>query len=273
MKAELRRKLSKSVEAHKFDHGHALVLTGGAGQTGAARLAARGALRVGAGLVTLGVPGAALLECAMQSTAVMCRRCDGAEGLASLLEDARINALCMGPGMGVERATDLLGAALSIERFTVLDADALTALARDRVLFSQLHARCVLTPHGGEFARLFPKIVAAGGTKAEMVRHAAEEARCVILYKGAETVIAAPDARVVTHHATGDRAAPWLATAGSGDVLAGFIAGLVARGFEPMDAAEAATWLHADCAREFGPGLIAEDLPEMLPQVFRKLGF
>ena len=160
----------------------------------------------------------------------------------------------------------------------VLDADALSAFTDDPdTLFAMLHDRCVLTPHGGEFARLFPDIAAryesdARFSKADATREAAERAGCVVLFKGPDTVIAAPDGRCSVHAAAYDRAASWLATAGSGDVLAGFICGLLARGLDPMQAAETGTWLHVECALHFGPGLIAEDLPEELPKVFAALG-
>lgn len=272
--------LRKSREAHKYNHGHALILTGGAGRTGAARLAGRGALRMGAGLVTLGVPGAAQFEVAAQITAIMLRRVDDGAALAEALTDPRINALCLGPGLGLEvRATGLVAAALDASgaRGVVLDADALTILGGQPCLMARLHPACVLTPHGGEFARLFPDIAArlkhdAGEPKLEAVRAAAARAGCVVLLKGADTVIAAPDGRAAIHHARQDHAAPWLATAGSGDVLAGFIAGLLARGLDPMMAAETGVWLHAACARRFGPGLIAEDLPDCLPGVLHDLG-
>ncbi len=266
---------------HKYSCGHALILSGGAGKTGAARLAARGALRIGAGLVTLGVPPAAQMEAAAQVTAIMLQRVEGTDGLTDVLEDERLNALCLGPGLGLERARELVPVALSAKRATVLDADALTAFADDPAdLFSRLHENCVLTPHGGEFSRLFPDIaekLAATPTagpaysKVDATREAAERAGCLILFKGPDTVIAAPDGRCSINAAFYERAAPWLATAGSGDVLAGFITGLLARGFSPMQAAETAAWLHVECARTFGPGLIAEDLPEQLPKVFKQL--
>ncbi len=272
--------LSK-VSAHKFSHGHALILSGGSGKTGAARLSARGALRVGAGLVTLGVPPAAQLEVAAQVTAIMLARVDGARGLSDVLSDQRLNALCLGPGLGVERSRELVPVALSHRRATVLDADALTAFAEDpSTLFAQLHQTCVLTPHGGEFARLFPDLAEAlagpaikgpAFSKTDATREAAKRAGCIVLFKGADTVIAAPDGRCSIHAATYEHAAPWLATAGAGDVLAGFISGLLARGFEPMRAAETGAWLHAECARSFGPGLIAEDLPEALPKILKKM--
>ena len=277
------RLLAKSAQSHKFSHGHALVLTGGAGKTGAGRLAARGALRIGAGLVTLGVPPSAQMEVACQITALMLTRVDGADGLAAVLEDSRISALCLGPGLGQERARDLLPVALrDPKRAVVLDADALSAFAdRPEDLFVMLHDRCVLTPHGGEFARLFPdlaeKLAAPAETgpaysKVDATREAAARAGCVVLYKGADTVIASPNGMCSVHAAVRDRSAPWLATAGAGDVLAGFITGLMARGFSPHHAAETAAFLHVECARTFGPGLIAEDLPEQLPAVLRDLG-
>jgi hydroxyethylthiazole kinase-like uncharacterized protein yjeF len=275
------RRLEKKA-GHKFSHGHALILSGGSGRTGAARLAARGALRIGAGLVTLGVPGSAQLEVAAQVTAVMLRRVDDGDGLAEVIQDNRINALCLGPGLGVERAAGLVQAALAAPHrpSMVLDADALTAIAQAPELFAALHDRCVLTPHGGEFARLFPDIAARFAaqpetgpaySKVDATREAAARCGAVVLYKRADTVIASPDGRCAVNAALYDRAAPWLATAGAGDVLAGFIAGLLARGFAPMQAAETAAWLHVDCARAFGPGLIAEDLPEVLPRVLAEL--
>lgn len=279
--AAARDLLGKTGDAHKYSHGHALILSGGAGRTGAARLAARGALRIGAGLVTLGVPPSAQQEVACQVTALMLARVDGSEGLAELLKDQRLNAVCMGPGMGLDRARELVPVVMRAEHApsVVLDADALTGFAdAPDVLFGWLHESCVLTPHGGEFARLFPdiagKLTAAptkgpAYSKVDATREAASRAGCVVLFKGPDTVIAAPDGRCSIHSAQYDRAAPWLATAGAGDVLAGFITGLLARGIAPMTAAETAAWVHVECARAFGPGLIAEDLPEMVPHVLR----
>ncbi len=280
--AEAAPALGKADLAHKFSHGHAFILTGSAGRTGAARLAARGALRVGAGLVTLGVPGEAMAEVAAQITGEMMREVVDGAALRERLEDERINAVCLGPGLGLRQAEELVPVALEAGRATVLDADALTAYGEDpQALFDMLHEACVLTPHGGEFARLFPDIAerlaapAVKGpaySKVDATREAAKRAGCVVLYKGADTVIAAPDGRCAVHAAAYERAAPWLATAGAGDVLAGIITGLLARGFAPMQAAETGAWLHVEAARAFGPGLIAEDLPEMLPKVFRDLG-
>lgn len=270
----VRPRLAKR-NGHKYQHGHALVLTGGMGRSGAARLAARAALRVGAGLVTLGAPGAAMMECAAQITALMLRRVEDGAALVSLLEDRRINALCLGPGMGVARASEALAALRhgGVEpRPAVVDADALTALGRVETALPQ---DWVLTPHGGEFARAFPDLAARetgpGWSKVDAARAASARAGCVVLLKGPDTVIAAPDGRAAVHAASGARAAPWLATAGAGDVLAGLIAGLIARGFTPFDAASAAAWLHVEAARAFGPGLIAEDLPEALPGVLKAI--
>ncbi|MFE3835508.1 NAD(P)H-hydrate dehydratase [Pseudogemmobacter sonorensis] len=274
--------LAKSGRGHKFDHGHAVVVSGPAGQGGAARMAARGALRIGAGLVTLASGPGALAEHAARLDAVMLRPVAGAPALARMLEDRRIGALCLGPGLGTgAREAGLAGVALASGRRLVLDADALTLIGRDAALFGALHGGCVLTPHGGEFARLFPDLAArlaepaATGpafSKLDACRAAAARAGCVVLFKGADTVIAAPEGACRINAAAYDRAAPWLATAGSGDVLAGFIAGLLARGFSPFDAACTGAWLHVECARSFGPGLIAEDLPETLPKVLRGLG-
>ncbi len=276
--------LGKRGQDHKYAHGHALILAGPSGKGGAARLAARGALRIGAGLVTLGCPPDALAENAAQLNAIMLTAVHDADALARILQDERINALCLGPGLGLERAAGLLPVALGgggvQPRPTVLDADALTVISRDPALFGMLHENCVLTPHAGEFARLFPDIAeklnapATKGpacSKLDATREAARRAGCVVLFKGADTVIADANGRAVINSAHYDRAAPWLATAGSGDVLAGFIAGLLARGADPMQAAETAAWLHVECARQFGPGLIAEDLPEQLPKVFGAL--
>ncbi|MFN7051804.1 MAG: NAD(P)H-hydrate dehydratase, partial [Gemmobacter sp.] len=252
------------------------------GRGGAARLAARAALRTGAGLVTLGCPPAALAENAARLDAVMLRPVGDAAELGDILADPRISALCLGPGLGLEdSAQALLATALHSGRPIVLDADALTLIARNPGLVGALHPACVLTPHGGEFARLFPDLAAhlaadaASGpavSRLDVVRQAAARLGCTVLLKGADTVICGAAGQAALHGAVYDEAAPWLATAGSGDVLAGFIAGLLARGFAGPVAAATAVWLHAACGRSFGPGLIAEDLPEELPKVLRGLG-
>jgi hydroxyethylthiazole kinase-like uncharacterized protein yjeF len=264
---------------HKYDRGHALVMAGGAGRGGAARMAARAALRVGAGLVTLGCPAAALRENAGRLDAVMVRAFREVTDLIEFLADDRISAVCLGPGLGRgRRAQEQITAVLAAERATVLDADALTTHEdAPEALFYQLHDRCVLTPHEGEFARLFPDLgeKVRQVSKVEAVRQAAVRAGCTVLLKGPDTVIAGPGGEVSLHAAAYGREAPWLGTAGAGDVLAGMIAGLLARTRGPEEVqgvAEAAAWLHVEAARAFGPGLIAEDLPEALPGVFRALG-
>lgn len=275
--------LDKQSSGNKFCNGHALVLSGPATQTGAARLAARGALRTGAGLVTIGGSADALGEHAAQVTAIMLSKIDGAAALADKLKDDRITSLCLGPGMGVTQTSrELVEIALKTERSAVLDADALTLFQDDPgQLFAQIHKGVVLTPHGGEFARLFPDIAeklnvqptrGPAYSKVDATREAAARAGCVVLLKGPDTVIANQCGQCSVNSAHYERAAPWLATAGSGDVLAGFVTGLMARGRQPMLAAEVAAWLHVQCALRFGPGLIAEDLPEQIPAVFRDLG-
>lgn len=300
---------------NKFTHGHALVIAGAFGHGGAARLTARAALRAGAGLVTIAPPDSALIEHAGPPDALMRRAVDDADALAALLEDTRITAVALGPGCGVDRAAALLDPLLAARRACVLDADALTALAGRGL--TGLHAGCVLTPHGGEFARVFPDLAerltgprppprmshadtgsgAAQGalhdstaahpkaseddrralldqrgplySRVDAVREAAARCGAVVLLKGPDTVIAAPDGQARIHSAFD---VPWLATAGAGDVLAGIIAGLLARGLPPLEAAATGAFLHAAAARRFGPGLIADDLPDALPGVFRDLG-
>lgn len=277
--------LLKEEYFHKYSHGHALILSGGEGKSGAARLAARGALRVGAGLVTVGAPPSGMAECAAQLTAIMLKQIRDSKDLQEVLKDKRLNALCLGPGMGLGAGTrDMVLAALVCDtpRGVVLDADALTVFQDDpEALFGALHPNCVLTPHAGEFARLFPDIAeefnarptkGPAYSKVDATRAAARRAGCVVLFKGPDTVIASPDGRCALNSAAYGRAAPWLATAGSGDVLAGIITGLLARGYGAQAAAETGAWLHVEAARKFGPGLIAEDLPEQLPAVLRGLG-
>lgn len=254
---------------HKYSRGHAIVVSGPAHATGAARLAARGALRIGAGLVSVASPLDAVDVNAKHLTAIMVKPFDDAEGLRHLLTDKRYNAVAVGPGSGVSAATrDLVGAVLASGAAVVLDADALTSFAVDpAALFARLGAMNVLTPHEGEFDRLFPGLLQESSSRVEAVRAAADRAHCVVLLKGPDTVVAAPDGRVSIN----SNAPPTLATAGSGDVLSGFITGLLAQHMEPFLAASAAVWLHGLAATHFGPGLIAEDLPEQLPALLRRL--
>ena len=257
------------LDGHKYSRGHAIVVSGPMHATGAARLAARGALRAGAGLVSVASPPGAVAINAAHLTAIMVKPFDGAKGLSALLSDKRFNAIVLGPGVGVGEATqDLVAAALASNAAVVLDADALTSFADNPAgLFARLRIGCVLTPHAGEFERLFPGVLAKGPTRLDAARHAAQLTKCPVVLKGPDTIIAAPDGRA----AINGNAPPWLATAGTGDVLAGIIAGLLAQGMEPFEAACAATWLHGEAAVRFGVGLIADDLPEQLPAVLRSL--
>jgi NAD(P)H-hydrate epimerase len=256
-------------DGHKYARGHCLVVSGPAHATGAARLAARGALRIGAGLVSVASPPDAAPVNAAALTAIMVKPFSGPNGLKTLLEDARFNAVAIGPGCGVGAQTrDLVAVALAGKAAVVLDADALTSFAdKPAALFSLLRQPAVLTPHEGEFERIFPGLLARSSGKVEAVRAASATAQCVVLLKGPDTVIAAPDGRA----AINANAPPSLATAGSGDVLTGFIAGLLAQNVEPFAAAAMAVWLHGEAADQFGIGLIAEDLPEQLPLVLKAL--
>ncbi|HEY1943218.1 MAG TPA: NAD(P)H-hydrate dehydratase [Roseiarcus sp.] len=267
-----------SAASHKYTRGSALALTGPAHRTGAARLAARAALRAGAGLVTLASPLDAVAVNAAHSTAVMIAPFDGAAGFSALLADSRRNAILVGPGAGVGEDTRALAAAALSEpspapRAVVLDADALTSFAGEAAALAALigeHRRAtIITPHEGEFARLFHgrEEVLDAPSKLARARAAAAALQAVVVLKGADTVVAAPDGRA----SIGFDLPPTLATAGSGDVLAGLACGLVAQGMPPFEAASAAVWLHGAAARAFGPGLIAEDLPEMLPGVLKTL--
>lgn len=250
---------------HKYGRGHVLVVSGPSTRTGATRLAARGALRAGAGLVTVISPKDALAEHAAQLNAIMLEPFAAERPVATALADERRNAIVIGPGAGVGEPTSAaVLEALQSGAATVLDADALTSFSDSPdVLFAAIQARdaaVVATPHEGEFSRLFGHI---GGSKLERGREAARRSGAVMLLKGPDTVIASPDGRA----AINDNAPATLATAGSGDVLAGFVAALLAQKMPAWEAACAAVWLHGACAARFGPGLISEDLPELLPGV------
>lgn len=260
------------LSSHKYERGHTLVASGGATRTGAARLAARAALRIGSGLVTVASPPEAIGVNAAHLTAIMLKGCDGPEGLHNILQDTRLNALVLGPALGVHAGTRaMVAVAAHARRSLVLDADALTSFEG---LASELHgafrhAPTVLTPHGGEFSRLFkdhPDILDPE-SKIERARRAASYTGAVVLLKGADTVIAAPDGRA----AINENGTPYLATAGSGDTLCGLIAGLMAQGVPAFDAACAGAWIHAEAGASFGPGLIAEDLADLVPGVLRDL--
>ncbi len=271
-----------SIDGHKYSRGHAVVVSGGMASTGAARLAARAALRAGSGLVTLASPREALAVNAAASTAVMVRPVDGAGELATLLADRRFNAIVIGPGGGVGPAMqEMVQAALSGERAVVLDADALMSFAQTpETLFGSIRGKLsenashvshqiALTPHEGEFARLFGKLSKTIDFTSKYKRAvaAAVASGAAVVLKGPDTVVASPGGRA----AIAENAPPWLATAGSGDVLAGLVGGLLAQGMPAFEAACAAVWLHGETGNEVGPGLIAEDLAEVLPQVYRRL--
>ncbi len=265
------------VDAHKYARGHTVVVSGGVSSTGAARLAARGALRAGAGLVTIASPRDALAVNAARSLAVMVRPVDGAGELSAMLTDPRLNAIVLGPGGGVGAPMrEMVLAALAGSRAAILDADALTSFADNPEMLSKALANrrescAILTPHEGEFARLFRtvELIPSVKQKLEAARVASHETSAIVVLKGPDTVVAAPDGRA----AIAENAPAYLATAGAGDVLAGMIAGLAAQGMPGFEAACAAVWCHGEAAKEFGPGLIAEDLPEMLPRVYRRTGW
>jgi len=252
-------------DSNKYARGQVLVV-GGVAMTGAARLAARAAARIGAGLVTLASPTAALPIYAADFAALIVRPMDSPGEFAALLADRRRNCVLLGPGNGADAACRArVEASLAADKKCVLDADALTVFAAaPDDLFARLTPDAVLTPHDGEFKRLFPDLV---GSRLARARAAALRANAVVLLKGADTVVAHPDG----HASICDTAPPFLATAGAGDVLAGLVAGLMAQGMPSFAAASAAVYLHAACARTAGPGLVADDLAACLPRVLADL--
>lgn len=255
------------VNAHKHSRGRLIVVSGDAWSTGAARLAARAALRVGAGLVTLLSPPEALMTNAAHLEAIMLRPFETELELEAAASE--VEAAIIGPAAGVTEAT--LSNVLALARTgaaLVVDADALSVFRDEpEELFSALDRDDVLTPHPGEFERIFPGLLARRPERITATREAAARAQAVVLLKGPDTVIASPDGRAVVNL----NGSPWLATAGSGDVLAGLIGGLLAQGMGSFEAACAGAWIHAACAEAFGPGLIAEDLPGLVPRVLKDL--
>ncbi|MDP4595237.1 MAG: NAD(P)H-hydrate dehydratase [Beijerinckiaceae bacterium] len=262
------------INGHKYLRGHALVLSGPAHQTGAARLAAGAALRAGAGLVSVAAQKDAIAANAAHLTAVMIAPFEGEGGFRALLDDRRKNAVAIGPGAVVGTFTASL-AAMALEHpnapAMVLDADAITSFeASPEALFSLIKARTapvVLTPHEGEFVRLFGAAPGASGPRIQLARMAAIRSGATICLKGPDTIVAAPDGRCSVM----GEATPWLATAGSGDVLTGIVTGLLAQRMPAFEAASAGVWMHACAARLFGPGLVADDLAAMMPAVWQKL--
>lgn len=250
---------------NKYSRGHAL-LYGGYPMTGASRMAARAAARSGAGLTTIAVPEQAFAIYAAALTSIMAQPLARNEDFARLLADPRYTAFSIGPGAGVSDETRLRALQmLKTGRPVVIDADAISVFAsRPEDLFQAVHGACVITPHDGEFKRIFD----VSGDKAARARQAARRSGAVVVLKGADTVIAAPDGRAIIN----SNAPATLATAGSGDVLGGLILGLLAQGMDAFPAAAAAVWLHGAAAASFGAGLMAEDLPDLLPAVLRQLG-
>jgi hydroxyethylthiazole kinase-like uncharacterized protein yjeF len=252
-------------DTHKHDRGRMGVVSGPALHTGAARLAARGGLRIGAGLVRILCPPDAALVVAGAVEAIMVDEFTSPDGLARIAEG--LDAVVIGPAAGLTEATvQNLSALARTGAALIVDADALTIFReRSAVLFGSLDRDDVLTPHEGEFERVFPGLLALGRETA--AQKAARQAGAIVVLKGNQTIIAAPDGRLVIN----ENGVPWLATAGSGDVLAGMIGGLIAQRMDSFDAACAAVWLHAEAGRRIGPGLIAEDLPGALPAALRDL--
>jgi hydroxyethylthiazole kinase-like uncharacterized protein yjeF len=250
---------------HKYSRGHALVAGGGLTSSGAARMAAEAALRAGAGLATCAVPPSAAIVYASHLTAVMLKSVEHVNSWRELLSDTRFNAICIGPANGVgERTREFTLAALESGRGVVLDADALTVFQdKPEELFTAIKGPCILTPHTGEFGRLFDR----QGSKLAMTQNAAHQSGAVVILKGPDTVVAAADGRTVIN----DNGPPWLGTAGSGDVLAGIATGLLARGMPAFEAACAAVWMHGEAANLCSEGMIAEDLAPLLPDVLKGL--
>ncbi len=263
-----------SHDAHKYQRGHALSVSGPPLSTGASRLAARGALRAGSGLVSVAGPRDALAVHAAHLTAIMLKPAGSADELEALLSDKRFTAVVIGPALGVgEKEKELVTCALKTGPAAVLDADALTNFADEPAqLFDAIASRperpVVLTPHCGEFTRLFGNDEPPQGSKVDAALRAARQSSAVTVLKGPDTVIASPDGR----YAINANAPPSLATAGSGDVLAGMAAGLLAQRMAAFEAACAAVWMHGAAAARFGPGLTADDLPDLLPEVLKGLG-
>jgi hydroxyethylthiazole kinase-like uncharacterized protein yjeF len=251
-------------ESYKYKRGEVLVL-GGEAITGASRMTALAASRAGAGMVTLAAPAKVWSVYATSLMNAIVTSFDGLADFNAMLADIRRNVIAIGPGAGVGAATrHYVLAALATQRSVVLDADALTSFAEaPDDLFAAIKGPCVLTPHAGEFMRLFH----FEGDKLHLARCAAEQSQAVVVLKGPDTVIAAPDGRAIINA----NAPPQLATGGTGDVLTGFVAALLAQGMPAFEAAAAAVWLHGVAAAEFGLGLVAEDLPDALPRVLQRL--
>ena len=268
--------LNKRGSAHKYDHGHSLILSGPQGKIGATELAGTSALRLGSGLVTMAMPKNAFYNHVNSVKALMTTEINKPQDMLDFLTDKRINALCLGPGLGIgEKTREFTKMALNSGRSVVLDADALTSFQEDPdVLYQNLHDKTVLTPHFGEFTRIFPEL-AKDIKEAKLpiirgVQKASAVSGAVVLLKGRQTVIASPGGQTYLVNGSSFENSPWLATAGSGDVLAGMITGLMARNIPPIKCAVLAVFMHLCAAKMIGPGLIADDLPATIPKVLQR---
>jgi hydroxyethylthiazole kinase-like uncharacterized protein yjeF len=269
---DARRLLSKSGDLHKYAYGHAIIVSGPSGQGGAARLAARGALRIGAGLVSVFCGQDSRVEHAARLDAIMVKTHTDDRGFGAQLSALKPSAVCIGPNLGLgETSRRQLAETLSLPSPLCLDADAITLIGQNPDLIKTAsHPQVVMTPHAGELQRLIPVAFSQTTCRVALAKTAAHETGCCVLFKGVDTIIARPDGACVAVNSDQFAHAAWLATAGSGDVLAGFITGLMARGFDAFDAASLGAELHLHCAQAIGPGLIAEDLSEALPRVLAR---
>ncbi len=264
--------LEKSGDRHKYAYGHAIIVSGPSGQGGAARLAARGALRIGAGLVSVFSSLDAEGEHAARLDAIMVKTYTDDQSFASRLSALKPSAICIGPNLGLcSNSRSKLFEVLTLPFPLCLDADAITLIAQEpRQIKTAPHAQIVMTPHEGELRRLIPDAFAHTTCRVSLAQTAAHTMDCIVLFKGTDTIVARPNGDCAIVSSNPFKHAAWLATAGSGDVLSGFITGLMARGFDAFYAAALGANLHLRCAEAIGPGLIAEDIPEALPRVLAR---
>lgn len=260
------------LEGNKYDRGHAIIGGGGIASTGAAKIAARCALRAGAGLVSVACDRESLPIYATSFQAVMTKTVENVVEFSNLIEDKRVTAVSLGSGAGViEKTKDFVLTTLTKNKPLVLDADAISVFANDpQSLFNAIkssQSTCIMTPHEGEFKRLFGMFIEDDDSKSIRAKKAAQLSEAVVVLKGNNTVIASPDGRLVVNH----NATPYLATAGSGDALVGICVGLLAQSMPAFEAACASVWLHSEAASRFGAGLIAEDIAELLPDLLKEI--
>ncbi len=264
--------LGKSGARHKYDYGHAVIVSGPPAHGGAARLAARGALRIGAGVVSVFTSLDGQAEHAAHLNAIMVKTYDDDTGFGEQLTALRPSAICIGPNFGVcDESRMKLRDVLSLPFPICLDADAITLIAQDPDLIKAVSgAQVVMTPHEGELRRLIPAAFTQTTCRITLAQFAAKAMDCNVLFKGADTIVARPDGACTVVSSRHFEHAAWLATAGSGDVLAGMITGLMAKGFDAYDAAALGANLHLQCAQAIGPGLIAEDIAEAIPSILKR---